>query len=150
MNNDADLLRRYFEEGVDGAFAELVRRHVDLVYSAALRQVNGDPHLAADATQIVFSDLARKGGALVGHRVLAGWLFTSTRFAVAELVRGESRRADRGEIRSDAPGAKCDELNRTRWMERERSNPAMKHRHSAARCVTFVLPPASEEPPLPL
>jgi DNA-directed RNA polymerase specialized sigma24 family protein len=90
MNDDAELLRRYFEEGVDAAFAELVRRHVDLVYSAALRQVNGDTHLAADATQIVFSDLARKAGAPVGHQVLAGWLFTSTRFAAAKLVRGEN------------------------------------------------------------
>jgi RNA polymerase sigma factor (sigma-70 family) len=92
MNEDAELLRRYAEEGANDAFAELVQRHVDLVYSAALRQLNGDAHLAADATQLVFTDLARKAPTLVRHRVLAGWLFTSTRYATAKLVRGERRR----------------------------------------------------------
>jgi RNA polymerase sigma factor (sigma-70 family) len=92
MNDDAELLRRYSENGAEDAFTELVRRHVNLVYSAALRQLNGDSHLAADATQIVFTDLARKAGTLLGHRVLAGWLFTSTRYATAKLVRGEQRR----------------------------------------------------------
>jgi RNA polymerase sigma factor (sigma-70 family) len=92
MDNDAELLRRYAHEGAEDAFAELVRRHLNLVYSAALRQVNGDAHLAADATQLVFTDLARKAAAVANHRVLAGWLFTSTRFAAAKLVRSERRR----------------------------------------------------------
>ena len=92
MTDDAELLRRYADDGAEDAFAELVQRHVNLVYSAALRQLHGDAHLAADATQLVFTDLARKARSLVGHRVLAGWLFTSTRFATAKLVRGERRR----------------------------------------------------------
>jgi RNA polymerase sigma factor (sigma-70 family) len=92
---DALLLRRYTAEQDEAAFAKLVRRHVNLVHSAALRQVNGDGHLAADVTQAVFTDLARKAPALVQHRVLAGWLFTSTRFAAAKMVRGERRRQAR-------------------------------------------------------
>jgi RNA polymerase sigma factor (sigma-70 family) len=92
MNDDAELLRRYAEERDEAAFAELVRRHVNLVYSVALRTVNGDAHLAADAVQVVFTDLARKALSLSRHRVLAGWLFTSARFAAAKLVRGEQRR----------------------------------------------------------
>ncbi len=92
MKDDAALLRAYAETRSEGDFAELVRRHLNLVYSAALRQVNGDAHLAQDVTQLVFTDLARKAASLAGHRVLAGWLFTSTRFAAAKLVRGEQRR----------------------------------------------------------
>jgi RNA polymerase sigma factor (sigma-70 family) len=92
MMDDATLLRRYAQNRSEADFAELVRRHLNLVYSAALRQVNGDTHLAQDVTQLVFTDLARKAASLAGHRVLAGWLFTSTRFAAAKLVRGEQRR----------------------------------------------------------
>jgi RNA polymerase sigma factor (sigma-70 family) len=92
MMDDAELLRRYAANRAEGDFAELVRRHVNLVYSAALRQVNGDAHLAQDVTQLVFTDLARKAASVAAHRVLAGWLFTSTRFAAAKAVRGERRR----------------------------------------------------------
>ncbi len=92
MIEDTELLRRYAANRAEDDFAELVRRHVNLVYTAALRQVNGDAHLAQDVTQLVFTDLARKAAALAGHRVLAGWLFTSTRFAAAKAVRGEQRR----------------------------------------------------------
>jgi RNA polymerase sigma factor (sigma-70 family) len=92
MIDDAELLRRYAVDRSEADFAELVRRHVNLVHSAALRQVNGDGHLAQDVTQLVFTDLARKAAELANHRVLAGWLFTSTRFAAAKLVRGERRR----------------------------------------------------------
>jgi RNA polymerase sigma factor (sigma-70 family) len=95
MTDDAQLLRQYAETGSEAVFAELVRRHVNLVHSAALRQVNGDAHLAQDVTQLVFTDLARKAGEVARHRVLAGWLFTSTRFAAAKLVRGERRRQAR-------------------------------------------------------
>ena len=95
MKDDATLLRSYVRDRSEGDFAELVRRHVNLVYSAALRQVNGDSHLAQDVTQLVFTDLARKASSLAGHHVLAGWLFTSTRFAAAKVVRGEQRRRRR-------------------------------------------------------
>ena len=81
MDDDAALLRRYAADRTEEAFAELVRRHVDFVYSAALRQANGDVHLAQDATQQVFTDLARKAAVLADRPVLAGWLFTSTRYA---------------------------------------------------------------------
>jgi RNA polymerase sigma factor (sigma-70 family) len=95
MMDDASLLRRYVDDRSEGDFAELVRRHLNLVYSAALRQVNGDTHLAQDVTQLVFTDLARKAPQLTGHRALTGWLFTSTRYAAARLVRGERRRRAR-------------------------------------------------------
>lgn len=93
--DDATLLQSYARNRSESDFAELVRRHVNLVYSCALRQVNGDVHLAQDATQLVFIDLARKASSLTNQRVLAGWLFTSTRFAASKLVRGEERRRRR-------------------------------------------------------
>lgn len=115
MIDDAELLRRYADQGREDAFAELVRRHLNFVYSAALRQVNGDAHLAADATQLVFTDLARKAAALANHHVLAGWLFTSARYAAAKLVRGEQRRHAREqeahlmqELTHDDPAAQLD------------------------------------------
>jgi hypothetical protein len=40
---DCDLLRRYAETKSEDAFAELVRRHINLVYSATMRQVNREP-----------------------------------------------------------------------------------------------------------
>ncbi|MGA2867963.1 MAG: sigma-70 family RNA polymerase sigma factor [Verrucomicrobiota bacterium] len=95
MTSDGELLRSYAEEAAEEAFAELVRRHLDLVYSAALRQVNGDAHLAHDIAQTVFTDLARKAAALSGRPVLTGWLYTSTHFAASKAVRTERRRQAR-------------------------------------------------------
>jgi hypothetical protein len=42
---DCDLLRRYAETESEDAFAELVGRHVNLVYSAAMQQFNREPFL---------------------------------------------------------------------------------------------------------
>jgi len=95
MSDDAELLRRYTEENSEPAFAELVQRHLGLVYHAALRQVGGDAHQAQDVAQTVFTDLARKAGALARRPVLAGWLYTSTRYAAAQVVRGDRRRRTR-------------------------------------------------------
>ena len=77
--NDHELLQRYAASRCEAAFTELVKRYVDLVHSAALRQVGGDAHLAQDVTQAVFIDLARKAASLSGSSVLAGWLYTGTR-----------------------------------------------------------------------
>jgi RNA polymerase sigma factor (sigma-70 family) len=92
---DNELLCRYLGNGSEEAFAELVRRHVNLVYFAALRRVGGDRHLADDVTQSVFADLARKAPSLKGRTVLTGWLYTSTRYAAAQAVRTEQRRRTR-------------------------------------------------------
>lgn len=92
---DGDLLRRYVRDHSEAAFEELAQRHLGLVYSAALRQVNQNAHLAQDVTQMVFTDLARKAGKLMRHSSLAGWLYTSTRYAAANARRSESRRSVR-------------------------------------------------------
>jgi len=95
MLNDAELLRAYADEKSESAFGELVRRHVNLVYSIALRQCGGDAHLAEDVAQKVFTDLARKAGQLSGYAVLGGWLYRSAQFAASDVVRAERRRRAR-------------------------------------------------------
>ncbi len=95
MTDDAELLRRYADEKSEQAFAELVRRHLGLVYHAALRQCGGDAHRAQDVAQAVFTDVARKARSLARRPALAGWLHTSTRYAAAQAVRGEVRRQRR-------------------------------------------------------
>jgi RNA polymerase sigma factor (sigma-70 family) len=94
MADDAELLRRYTEDHSQEAFAELVERNLSLVYHAALRQC-GDAHQAADVAQTVFTDLARKAQSLASRPVLAGWLYTSARYAALRAVRTERRRRAR-------------------------------------------------------
>ena len=83
MNNDAKLLRAYAGDSSEGAFTELVKRHVGLVYSVALRRLGRDSHLAEDVTQMVFSDLARKAKSLLSRPTLSGWLYVSAQVASA-------------------------------------------------------------------
>jgi RNA polymerase sigma factor (sigma-70 family) len=95
MQEDAELLCRYANEKSEEAFAELVRRHLNLVYSVALRQVAGDAHLAEDVAQQVFTALARKAASLAGRPALSGWLYRSAHFAASDVVRVERRRRAR-------------------------------------------------------
>jgi RNA polymerase sigma factor (sigma-70 family) len=90
--DDARLLNRFVSSGEEGAFRELVGRHFGLVYSVALRQLNGDTHLAQDVAQSVFTDLARKARFLSSNVVLSGWLYEAARFAANNLIRNEQRR----------------------------------------------------------
>jgi len=89
MQNDAELLRSYARDRSESAFTELVQRHIDLVYSAALREAHGDASLAEDITQTVFVELAQKASQLIKHPALAGWLYTCVR------RRSEDRRQRR-------------------------------------------------------
>jgi len=92
MPTDAELLQRYLAEKDERAFAELVRRHLGLVYATALRGTGGRVHLAQEIAQKVFGDFARKAASLRHHPVLTGWLYRSTRYATAEAQRAERRR----------------------------------------------------------
>lgn len=94
---DSPALLAAYVGGKQEAFAELVRRHVDLVYSTALRRVGGDAHLARDVVQLVFIDLALKAGSLPRGVVLGGWLHHHTCFRASTLVRSEQRRRAREE-----------------------------------------------------
>jgi len=102
MTSDLDLLRQFARENTQDAFAEIVRRHLDLVFSAALRQVRS-PQLAEEVSQSVFADLARNAGKIGGTGVppvssLTPWLYTVTRRTAIDLIRKESRRQLREQI----------------------------------------------------
>ena len=90
-----ELLAAYVNTDSGAVFTELVRRHIDLVYSAALRKVGGDSHLARDVCQLVFTDLALKAQLLPPRVVLAGWLHHHTCYRAATAVRSERRRRAR-------------------------------------------------------
>jgi len=94
MIDDMDLVRQYARCKGEEAFAALVSRHVNLVYSVALRQVR-DPHLAEEITQTVFIILARKAGSLGPKTSISGWLYRTARYAAAKALTLRRRRQDR-------------------------------------------------------
>jgi RNA polymerase sigma factor (sigma-70 family) len=100
MTSDLELLGQYARHKAQDAFTEIVRRHVDLVYSAALRQVRS-PQLAEEVAQSVFTDLARNAGKLQPDTVLTAWLYQVTRRTAVDVVRKESRRQLREQIASE-------------------------------------------------
>jgi RNA polymerase sigma factor (sigma-70 family) len=97
MTDDAHLLRAYVENKSEAAFAELVERHLGLVYYSAVRQLGSDAHLARDITQNVFILLAQKAPSLLGHPSLAGWLHVTSHFKVVKMREAERRRRAREE-----------------------------------------------------
>jgi RNA polymerase sigma factor (sigma-70 family) len=92
--DDHELLAAYAHSQSEPAFAALVARYVNLVYSAALR-FTGNPHHAEEITQAVFITLARKAGRLGRGVVVPGWLYQTARLTAANFVKGEIRRQRR-------------------------------------------------------
>src|SRR5438128_11449002 len=95
MIDAGQLLRDYTENGSEAAFRELVARYIDLVYSVAVRRAGGDPNLAEDLVQTVFTDLARKALTLRHESMLGGWLHRHACFVSSTMLRGERRRKER-------------------------------------------------------
>jgi uncharacterized protein (TIGR03435 family) len=92
--DDAALLREYVGHDSEEAFAILVARHVNKVYSVALRHT-GNPHSAEEIAQAVFVILAKKSPHLGRRVVLSGWLYETARFTALTHVRSEIRRTQR-------------------------------------------------------
>lgn len=89
--DDRELLQGWVAERSEAAFADLVRRHIGLVYGSAMRLVR-DPEVARDVTQAVFVLLAQKAASLTSEVVLAGWLLRTTSYVASRIQRTESRR----------------------------------------------------------
>jgi RNA polymerase sigma factor (sigma-70 family) len=92
--SDQELLRHYASGNSESAFAQLLQRYMDFVYSCALRVVR-DSHLAKDVSQGVFLALAQNAAQLADHPVLAGWLHRTTHNLAVKTVRTDIRRRAR-------------------------------------------------------
>ena len=92
--DDIELLRKYALHNSEAAFATLVSRHINLVYSTALRAVRNH-HQAEEITQAVFVILTRKAQSFGSKIILSGWLFRTARLTAANYSRSEMRRIRR-------------------------------------------------------
>ncbi|HWI58086.1 MAG TPA: sigma-70 family RNA polymerase sigma factor, partial [Bacillota bacterium] len=89
---DFELLNDYACNHSEQAFGTLVERYANLVFSAALRQVQ-NAHDAEEIAQAVFIILARKAGTLGKDIILSGWLLRTTRFVVMNARRRQFHRS---------------------------------------------------------
>jgi RNA polymerase sigma factor (sigma-70 family) len=92
--DDSTLLRDYAERASEAAFATLVARHINKVYSVALRHTR-NPAQAEEITQAVFVILAKKSRRLRSGVILSGWLYHTARLTAVTFLRSEIRRARR-------------------------------------------------------
>ena len=92
--DDMRLVREFAAHLSESAFATLVSRHTNLVYSAALRQTR-DPQLAEEVTQVVFIILARKAASLGAKTILTGWLYRTAGYVSGSALKRELRRQHR-------------------------------------------------------
>ncbi|HEY4329503.1 MAG TPA: RNA polymerase sigma factor [Phycisphaerae bacterium] len=97
--SDAQLLASFTRDASADAFGELVRRHIDMVYAAARRQLR-DPHEAQDVTQAAFIVLARRAHTIRHAALLPAWLLKVTHFAAANTVKTAARRRKHEEARA--------------------------------------------------
>src|SRR5438132_3934264 len=117
MAADAELLQAYAQNRSESSFTELVQRHIDLVYSAALREAHGEASFAEDITQAVFVELAKKASSLVRHPALAGWLYTCVRRMTANVRRSEDRRQRREQEAQTMNDLLCSDPSDSVWRQ---------------------------------
>ena len=91
-----ELVRQYVSSQSDSAFAALVSRYTNLVYSAAFRRT-GNSQLAEEITQAVFTILAQKADTLDKKTILPGWLYRAACYVSGAAVKQEIRRQRREE-----------------------------------------------------
>jgi RNA polymerase sigma factor (sigma-70 family) len=114
--DDNVLLREYVDHDSAEAFATLVTRHVNKVYSVALRHTR-NPHQAEEITQAVFVILARKSRGLGRGVVLSGWLYQTARLTAVTSIRSETRREQEAHMQALLNKSESDVLSRRNPME---------------------------------
>src|SRR5262249_55417057 len=94
MTEDMKLLGEYALQRSEAAFRTLTERHIGMVYSAILRQVN-DPSIAEEGTQSVFMLLAGKAHQLPQNTIISGWLYRTARYVASDILKTQRRRRRR-------------------------------------------------------
>src|SRR5258706_13861008 len=92
--NGTELLAEFRATRAETAFAELVRRYTNLVYSVAKRRLSNDSQ-AQEVTQTVFTRLAKAPPNLRGDAEVVAWLHRTTVHAPIDLWRSQFRRRAR-------------------------------------------------------
>ena len=118
MTEDARLLRDFAERGDEEAFATIVSRYINLVYSFARLQVR-DVHLAEEVTQAVFIILARKARSLGPETILSGWLCRTARNVAANLLTIQRRRQEREQNYMESAHSQTNESGSESWSQIE-------------------------------
>jgi RNA polymerase sigma factor (sigma-70 family) len=98
--SDFEWLQQFARAGNQGAFRNLVQRHLDLVFATALHKV-GDAGGAEEISQNVFSVLARKAWRFAPDDSLPAWLHKTTLLESKSWLRGELRRRRREETAAE-------------------------------------------------
>ena len=90
LETDSALLDRFNAHRDEAAFHELSRRHLSLIFHAALRRT-GNRQIAEEVSQNVLCALAQKSPALAKHpERLPAWLHRATIFESSKAMRSES------------------------------------------------------------
>ena len=116
LMDDVQLLREYAARDSEAAFEQIVDRHINLVYSTALRQVR-DPQLAQEVTQAAFILLAKKARSIREGTILSGWLFKTARFAAMRALRSELRRQHYEHTATQLASANDEAENEAIWRQ---------------------------------
>lgn len=109
--SDTELLQRYVDDGSSDAFATLVARHLDLVYSVARRHVDASS-TAKDIAQSVFIELARNARRIKPGTPIIAWLHVVSRRVALNAIRANVRRESRERISAELTAM---ESNETKW-----------------------------------
>src|SRR5437868_3799885 len=116
--DDARLLQQYVETGDQEAFGQLTARHINFVYSAALRNVH-DRHVAEEITQAVFIVLARKASTLRHEAVISSWLLSTCRYASLGHMKMAARRKRHERRAAEMAKTVWEEEADSRWPQYE-------------------------------
>ena len=98
---DGELIAAFLHDGDEAAFAELLRRHGPLVWSAC-RRLLPDPADAEDAFQTAFLVLVRQARRLTAEAAVGPWLYRVAVWTARNARRRNARTLARRSVLPDA------------------------------------------------